>query len=77
MGLTSDQVLAVLKAVGEDTRLRIVALLAHGELTVSDLVDVLGQSQPRISRHLRLLVEAGVGMTVGAVMIALYVYFSS
>lgn len=60
MGLTSDQVLAVLKAVGEDTRLRIVALLAHGELTVSDLVDVLGQSQPRISRHLRLLVEAGV-----------------
>lgn len=52
--------LAALKAVGEDTRLRIVALLAHGELTVSDLVDILGQSQPRISRHLRLLTEAGV-----------------
>lgn len=52
--------LVALKAVAEDTRLRIVALLAHGELTVSDLVDVLGQSQPRTSRHLRLLTEAGV-----------------
>ena len=52
--------LTALKAVGEDTRLRIVALLAHGELTVSDLVDILGQSQPRISRHLKLLTDAGV-----------------
>ena len=52
--------LTALKAVAEDTRLRIVALLAHGELTVSDLVDILGQSQPRISRHLRLLTDAGV-----------------
>lgn len=60
MALTSDRMLTALKAVGEETRLRIVALLAHGELTVSDLVDILGQSQPRISRHLRLLTEAGV-----------------
>lgn len=60
MAISSDRMLAALKAVGEDTRLRIVALLAHGELTVSDLVDVLGQSQPRISRHLKLLTDAGV-----------------
>ena len=60
MGLSSDAVLDVLRAVGEDTRLRIVALLRHGELTVTDLTDILGQSQPRISRHLKLLAEAGV-----------------
>jgi ubiquinone/menaquinone biosynthesis C-methylase UbiE/DNA-binding transcriptional ArsR family regulator len=50
----------VLKAAGEETRLRIVALLAEAELTVSDLTDILRQSQPRISRHLRLLAEAGL-----------------
>lgn len=58
--LGSDAILDVLRAVGEDTRLRIVALLQHGELTVTDLTDILGQSQPRISRHLKLLAEAGV-----------------
>ncbi len=50
----------VLKAVGETTRLRILALLGEAELTVSDLTDILRQSQPRISRHLRLLAEAGL-----------------
>ncbi|AJY46730.1 ArsR/SmtB family transcription factor [Martelella endophytica] len=50
----------VLKAVGEPTRLRLIALLAAGDLTVSDLTDILGQSQPRISRHLKLLGEAGL-----------------
>src|ERR1700724_254787 len=50
----------VLKAAGEATRLRILALLADAELTVSDLTDILRQSQPRISRHLRLLSEAGL-----------------
>jgi ubiquinone/menaquinone biosynthesis C-methylase UbiE len=40
--------------------LRILALLAEAELTVSDLTDILRQSQPRISRHLRLLNEAGL-----------------
>ena len=60
MQMRSDDLLEVLKAVGEPTRLRIVALLQHGELTVSDLTDILGQSQPRISRHLKLLAEAGV-----------------
>jgi ubiquinone/menaquinone biosynthesis C-methylase UbiE/DNA-binding transcriptional ArsR family regulator len=51
---------ATLKAAGEATRLRILALLAESELTVSDLTDILRQSQPRLSRHLRLLVEAGL-----------------
>jgi ubiquinone/menaquinone biosynthesis C-methylase UbiE/DNA-binding transcriptional ArsR family regulator len=49
-----------LKAAGEDTRLRVLVLLAEAELTVSDLTQILRQSQPRISRHLRLLVEAGL-----------------
>jgi ubiquinone/menaquinone biosynthesis C-methylase UbiE len=49
-----------LKAAGEPTRLRILALLAEAELTVSDLTDILRQSQPRLSRHLRLLTEAGL-----------------
>ncbi|GEP04135.1 ArsR/SmtB family transcription factor [Methylobacterium oxalidis] len=52
--------LGVLRAAAEETRLRILALLADGELSVSDLTDILGQSQPRISRHLKLLVEAGL-----------------
>jgi ubiquinone/menaquinone biosynthesis C-methylase UbiE/DNA-binding transcriptional ArsR family regulator len=60
MSLSSASALVVLRAIGEDTRLRLVALLRHGELTVSDLTDICGQSQPRISRHLKLLAEAGV-----------------
>ncbi len=55
-----DDLLAALRAAAEPTRLRIVALLAKGELTVSELVRTLGQSQPRISRHLKLLTEAGL-----------------
>src|SRR5215468_5220203 len=47
-----------LKAAGEETRLRILCLLAEAELTVSELTDILRQSQPRISRHLKLLAEA-------------------
>jgi len=54
------QAVEVLRAAGEETRLRVLALLAEGELSVSDLTDILGQSQPRISRHLKLLVEAGL-----------------
>ncbi len=49
-----------LKTAGEPTRLRILALCLLGELTVSELVRILGQSQPRISRHLKLLTEAGL-----------------
>jgi len=55
-----DALNATLKAAGEETRLRVLALLAEAELTVSDLTDILRQSQPRISRHLKLLVEAGL-----------------
>src|SRR5437868_14350991 len=51
---------AALKAAGEATRLRILALVAEAELTVSELTDILRQSQPRISRHLKLLAEAGL-----------------
>jgi ubiquinone/menaquinone biosynthesis C-methylase UbiE/DNA-binding transcriptional ArsR family regulator len=47
-----------LRAAGEGTRLRVLALLAEAELTVSDLTEILRQSQPRISRHLRLMTEA-------------------
>src|SRR4030081_1254025 len=49
---------AALGAAGEPTRLRLLALLAEAELTVSDLTEILRQSQPRISRHLKLLAEA-------------------
>lgn len=55
-----DQLLSGLRAAGEPTRLRLLALCAHGELSVSELVRILGQSQPRVSRHLKLLVEAGL-----------------
>jgi ArsR family transcriptional regulator len=47
----------VLKTAGEPTRFRLLALLAAGDLTVTDLTEILGQSQPRISRHLKLLAE--------------------
>ena len=55
-----DDVVAGLTAAGETTRLRLLAILFDAELTVSELVAILGQSQPRISRHLKLLVEAGL-----------------
>ncbi len=55
-----DVLLAALEAAGEATRLRILALLAEAELTVTELMTILGQSQPRVSRHLKLLVEAGL-----------------
>ncbi|MGB0112278.1 MAG: metalloregulator ArsR/SmtB family transcription factor [Ilumatobacteraceae bacterium] len=58
--MQSDEALEVLKAIAEETRLRIVALLRLGELTVTDLTEILGQSQPRVSRHLRLLGDAGL-----------------
>ena len=55
-----DQLLTQLRAAAEPTRLRLLALCARGALCVTDLCDVLGQSQPRLSRHLKLLVEAGL-----------------
>src|SRR6202167_658894 len=51
---------ATLKAAAEATRLRLLMLIAEAELTVSDLTSILRQSQPRLSRHLRLLAEAGL-----------------
>jgi ubiquinone/menaquinone biosynthesis C-methylase UbiE len=55
-----DLLLAALRAIAEPTRLRLVVLCARGELTVSELTQILGQSQPRVSRHLKLLCEAGL-----------------
>lgn len=52
-----DKLVDILKAAGEATRLRLLVLLSAGDLTVTDLTDILGQSQPRISRHLKLLAE--------------------
>ena len=49
-----------LRAVADSTRLRIMRLLAAMELAVGELAQVLGQSQPRVSRHVRILCEAGL-----------------
>lgn len=59
MSDTADLV-GVLRAAGETTRLRLLALLADGEQSVKDLTEILGQSQPRVSRHLKLLADAGL-----------------
>jgi DNA-binding transcriptional ArsR family regulator len=56
----SKTVLGWLKAAGEDSRLRLLALCARQELSVSDLAETLRQSEPRVSRHLRILCEAGL-----------------
>jgi ArsR family transcriptional regulator len=58
--LETADLVAALRAAAEPTRLRILLLLAAGELNVKDLTHILGQSQPRISRHLKLLAEAGL-----------------
>ena len=55
-----DELLHALKAAGEPTRLRILLLLDRSELTVTELCRILGQSQPRVSRHLKLLCDAGL-----------------
>jgi ArsR family transcriptional regulator len=60
MSLTADQAVAVLRAAAEPTRLRILGLLAREELAVLELCRVLGQSQPRVSRHLKLMADAGL-----------------
>ncbi len=58
--LSSEDLVTLLRAGGEPSRLRLLSILAAGDLTVKDLTTVLGQSQPRISRHLKLLTEAGL-----------------
>ncbi|MDE2383215.1 MAG: metalloregulator ArsR/SmtB family transcription factor [Alphaproteobacteria bacterium] len=55
-----EELLAGLRAVAEITRLRILFALSHGEMNVTELTHVLGQSQPRVSRHLKLMTEAGL-----------------
>lgn len=55
-----ETVLSGLRAAAEPTRLRLLALCARGDLTVSDLVRILGISQPRVSRHLKVMCESGL-----------------
>ena len=55
-----DRLVSMLRAAGDPTRLRLLLLLRQAELTVSELVEIVGQSQPRVSRHLKLLGEAGL-----------------
>ncbi len=55
-----EELISGLRAAGEPTRLRLLNLLSKTELSVSDLTQILGQSQPRVSRHLKLLTEAGL-----------------
>lgn len=51
---------SALRAAAESTRLRLLALLARAELTVGEICEILGQSQPRVSRHLKLLCDVGL-----------------
>lgn len=60
MGSSVELLVGQLKAAGEETRIRLLALLADGERTVKELTEILGQSQPRISRHLKILADAGL-----------------
>lgn len=55
-----DELVVMLRAAGDATRLRLLLLLHRAELTVTELTDILGQSQPRVSRHLKLLSESGL-----------------
>lgn len=55
-----DLLVSWLRAAGEPTRLRLLALCAVRELSVSDIAQVVGQSEPRVSRHLKILGEAGL-----------------
>src|SRR3978361_2488178 len=54
------QIDPTLRALADQTRLRILRLLAYMELAVGELAQVLGQSQPRVSRHVRILCDAGL-----------------
>jgi ubiquinone/menaquinone biosynthesis C-methylase UbiE/DNA-binding transcriptional ArsR family regulator len=52
--------LKTLKALADPTRLRLVAILRHGEVTVQELTAILGMGQSRVSRHLKIMVDAGM-----------------
>lgn len=60
MTITLSNITNVLRVIAEPTRLRVLALCRAGELSVSEICDALGQSQPRVSRHLKLMVDAGI-----------------
>ena len=60
MNEASPDILLQFQALGEETRLRILLLVREMELTVGEIALALGQSQPRVSRHLRILDEAGL-----------------
>ena len=55
-----EEYIDMLKAAGEVTRARVLALLAHGELSVGELAQILRQSQPRLSRHMKYLSTSGL-----------------
>ena len=55
-----EAVLALLRAAGDASRLRLLCILREAELTVTELTQIVGQSQPRVSRHLKVLCEAGL-----------------
>ncbi|MGH8288289.1 MAG: ArsR/SmtB family transcription factor [Steroidobacteraceae bacterium] len=59
-GSPDNELLSWLRAAGEPTRLRLLALCAVRELSVCDIAQVVGQSEPRVSRHLKILGEAGL-----------------
>lgn len=60
MALSFLSAVSALRAAGEPSRLRLLALLTRAELTVGELCEILGQSQPRVSRHLKILASAGL-----------------
>ncbi len=55
-----NELLDIMRALADPTRLRIVLLIRQLELSVGEVVQILGQSQPRVSRHIRILDEAGI-----------------
>jgi ubiquinone/menaquinone biosynthesis C-methylase UbiE len=55
-----NSALSIFRALADSTRLRILALLRSMELSVGELAQVLGQSQPRVSRHVKILCDAGL-----------------
>src|SRR3954447_21281662 len=59
-GSPMGELLGALRAAAEPSRLRLLVLCARGELSVTELAQILGQSQPRVSRHLKLLCDAGL-----------------
>jgi ubiquinone/menaquinone biosynthesis C-methylase UbiE len=60
MSLSVSRAADIFRCLADPTRLRILALLRAMELSVGELAQVLGQSQPRVSRHVRILIEAGL-----------------